>query len=97
MEGVVSYCMIHFSGISMVILPQRTRNNVYNVFIWTSLFIGLGMQMCLYSMEWYARQICPRTLVRKDGKFMNNILWIDFLGCSMGLFRSSIILLSRYK
>ncbi|CAF1148007.1 unnamed protein product [Adineta steineri] len=48
--------------ISMLILPQRTQNNAFNVFIWTSLFVGLGMQMCLYSIEWYARQNCPRTL-----------------------------------
>ncbi|CAF5056571.1 unnamed protein product, partial [Rotaria magnacalcarata] len=30
--------------------------------IWTSLFVGLGMQMCLYSIEWYARQNCPRVV-----------------------------------
>jgi sterol O-acyltransferase len=49
--------------ISMLILPQRTQNNAFNVFIWTSLFVGLGMQMCLYSIEWYARQNCPRAVV----------------------------------
>ena len=48
----------------MLILPQRTRNNAFNVFIWTSLFVGIGMQMCLYSIEWYARQNCPRAVVR---------------------------------
>jgi len=47
----------------MLILPQRTQNNAYNIFIWTSLFVGLGMQMCLYSIEWYARQNCPRAVV----------------------------------
>ena len=51
------------SVISMLILPQRTRNNAFNVFIWASLFVGLGMQMCLYSIEWYARQNCPRAVV----------------------------------
>lgn len=49
--------------ISMLILPQRTQNNAFNIFIWTSLFVGLGMQMCLYSIEWYARQNCPRAVV----------------------------------
>jgi sterol O-acyltransferase len=49
--------------ISMLILPQRTQNNAFNVFIWASLFVGLGMQMCLYSIEWYARQNCPRYVV----------------------------------
>lgn len=48
--------------ISMLILPQRTQNNAFNVFIWASLFFGLGMQMCLYSIEWYARQNCPQTV-----------------------------------
>ncbi|CAF1633686.1 unnamed protein product [Adineta ricciae] len=48
--------------ISMLILPQRTQNNIFNIFIWTSLFVGLGMQMCLYSIEWYARQNCPRAV-----------------------------------
>lgn len=48
--------------ISMLILPQRTQNNAFNIFIWTSLFVGLGMQMCLYSIEWYARQNCPRAV-----------------------------------
>lgn len=48
--------------ISMLILPQRTSNNAFNVFIWSSLFVGFGMQMCLYSIEWYARQNCPRSV-----------------------------------
>jgi sterol O-acyltransferase len=55
--------MFEFSVISMLILPQRTQNNAFNIFIWTSLFVGLGMQMCLYSIEWYARQNCPRAVV----------------------------------
>lgn len=50
----------------MLILPQRTQNNAFNVFIWASLFVGLGMQMCLYSIEWYARQNCPQTVVSID-------------------------------
>ncbi|CAF0802010.1 unnamed protein product [Rotaria sp. Silwood1] len=48
--------------VSMLILPQRTQNIAFNIFIWTSLFVGLGMQMCLYSIEWYARQNCPRVV-----------------------------------
>jgi len=50
----------------MLILPQRTQNNAFNVFIWASLFVGLGMQMCLYSIEWYARQNCPRYVVSQN-------------------------------
>ncbi|CAM4748268.1 unnamed protein product [Rotaria magnacalcarata] len=48
--------------ISMLILPRRTQSKAFNIFIWTSLFVGLGMQMCLYSIEWYARQNCPRVV-----------------------------------
>jgi sterol O-acyltransferase len=55
-----------FSVISMLILPQLTQNNSFNVFIWASLFVGLGMQMCLYSIEWYARLNCPRFVVNKN-------------------------------
>ncbi|CAF4898324.1 unnamed protein product, partial [Rotaria magnacalcarata] len=54
----VQFAVLGF--ISMLILPQRTQNYAFNVFIWASLFVGLGMQMCLYSIEWYARQNCPR-------------------------------------
>lgn len=30
-----------------------------NIFMWVGLFLGNGMLMCAYSMEWYARQTCP--------------------------------------
>ena len=76
----------------MLILPQRTQNNAFNIFIWTSLFVGLGMQMCLYSIEWYARQNCPRTLVSLRLKFFDNRYLI--LDGPIGLFCSSITFLS---
>lgn len=38
----------------------------YNIFIWLALFTGLGIQLCLFSVEWYARETnqCPRTIVK---------------------------------
>jgi len=81
----------------MLILPQRTQNNAFNVFIWASLFFGLGMQMCLYSIEWYARQNCPQFVVKKKKHsfvfiYKTNI----FLEWCIGLFYTSITFLSGY-
>lgn len=35
----------------------------WNVFLWLMLIMGNGMLMCLYSLEWYARQRCPENTV----------------------------------
>lgn len=35
-----------------------------NIGMWLSLFIGTGLFMSLYSMEWYARINCPAANVR---------------------------------
>jgi len=86
-----------FSVISMLILPQRTQNNAFNVFIWASLFIGLGMQMCLYSIEWYARLNCPRSVVNKILKKLNSNDFhrhFFYLEWSVRLFYTSINILS---
>uniref|UniRef100_A0A8C6TBN4 O-acyltransferase n=1 Tax=Neogobius melanostomus TaxID=47308 RepID=A0A8C6TBN4_9GOBI len=32
---------------------------VCNVLMWTSLFLGQGVQVCLYSQEWYSQIHCP--------------------------------------
>ena len=31
--------------------------------MWVALFMGTGLLMCLYSMEWYARLNCPTVQV----------------------------------
>ncbi len=77
----------------MLILPQRTQNNAFNIFIWTSLFVGLGMQMCLYSIEWYARQNCPRAVVsiNKSHLLLSELFLLEW---SIGLFCPAILFLS---
>ena len=46
----------------------RGDSAAWNVFIWTGLFTGLGIQICLFSIEWYARldKECPRTIVSSN-------------------------------
>lgn len=41
------------------ILNDRRKGPIWNVIMWTSLFLGQGVIICLYSQEWYARQYCP--------------------------------------
>ena len=43
--------------VAFIFLPNKSARTG-NVFMWVALFIGTGMLMCLYSMEWYARQTC---------------------------------------
>ncbi|MEE6495778.1 hypothetical protein FKM82_002146 [Ascaphus truei] len=41
------------------ILHDRRKGPIWNVIMWTSLFLGQGVLLCLYSQEWYAQQHCP--------------------------------------
>ena len=45
-------------AVAFIFLPNKLARTG-NVFMWVALFIGNGMLMCLYSMEWYARRRCP--------------------------------------
>ncbi|KAG9483111.1 hypothetical protein GDO78_009189, partial [Eleutherodactylus coqui] len=40
------------------ILHDRRRGPIWNVIMWTSLFLGQGVMLCLYSQEWYAQRHC---------------------------------------
>jgi len=54
-----------FAGFGfMCMFIPKGNNGSWNVFIWTTLFLGLGIQICLFSIEWYARNTnqCPRTI-----------------------------------
>lgn len=42
------------------ILHDRRKNPIFNIIMWTSLFLGQGVLICLYGQELYARQYCPR-------------------------------------
>ncbi|XP_069088203.1 sterol O-acyltransferase 1 [Pleurodeles waltl] len=43
------------------ILHDRRKGPIWNVVMWTSLFLGQGVLICLYSQEWYAQRHCPIT------------------------------------
>ncbi|KAL3832052.1 hypothetical protein ACJMK2_023731 [Sinanodonta woodiana] len=56
----VLFVMFMGAGFAFMFLNKGVSRG-WNVFLWVSLFIGNGLLMCLYSMEWYARQNCPIT------------------------------------
>ena len=44
-------------------IKSDKNSNFWNLLLWIGLLIGLGGLMCLYSIEWYARQNCPQSFV----------------------------------
>uniref|UniRef100_A0A0R3W886 O-acyltransferase n=1 Tax=Taenia asiatica TaxID=60517 RepID=A0A0R3W886_TAEAS len=48
-----------FGGAGFAIANLRGRSKLWNIGLWAGLFMGMGILMCLYSMEWYARKNCP--------------------------------------
>ncbi|XP_078263753.1 sterol O-acyltransferase 1 isoform X2 [Rhinoraja longicauda] len=58
----VLFCLFMCFGMAFnFVLHDRRKGPVWNVVMWTSLFLGQGMIVCLYSQEWYAQQHCPLT------------------------------------
>ncbi|TRY98906.1 hypothetical protein DNTS_032001, partial [Danionella cerebrum] len=58
----VMFCT--FAGIGAVFnfaLNDRRKSPVWNVIMWTCLFSGQGLHVCLYCLEWYAQIHCPRS------------------------------------
>lgn len=55
----VLFVMFAGGGFGFIFLTDKGSNRSWNVFMWVALFIGNGMLMCLYSMEFYARENCP--------------------------------------
>ncbi|XP_071803096.1 sterol O-acyltransferase 1-like [Asterias amurensis] len=55
--------MFLFGGVGFlfIFITSKGSSNIYNIFVWLSLFMGNGVLMCLYSQEWYARQNCQTT------------------------------------
>ena len=41
------------------ILHDQRKGPIWNIIMWTSLFLGQGVIICLYSQEWYAQRYCP--------------------------------------
>lgn len=54
----VLFIMFAGAGFAFIFLPSKAQRSG-NIFMWVALFIGNGILMCLYSMEWYARISCP--------------------------------------
>ncbi|VDL95152.1 unnamed protein product [Schistocephalus solidus] len=53
----VLFFIFGIAGFGIAHLKARSR--FWNIGIWVGLFMGMGILMCLYSMEWYARLNCP--------------------------------------
>ncbi|CAF0783601.1 unnamed protein product [Adineta ricciae] len=57
----VMFLLFGVVGMLFLFLLPRNKGVVYNILLWTFLFIGLGLQSCFYFMEAYARKSCPAT------------------------------------
>ncbi|XP_072537383.1 sterol O-acyltransferase 1 isoform X2 [Salminus brasiliensis] len=56
----VLFCLFMCFGMMFnFILHDRRKGPVWNVIMWTALFLGQGVLICLYSQEWYAQRYCP--------------------------------------
>ncbi|XP_006003185.2 sterol O-acyltransferase 1 [Latimeria chalumnae] len=56
----VLFCLFMCFGMLFnFILHDRREGPIWNIIMWTSLFLGQGVLLCLYSQEWYAQQHCP--------------------------------------
>ena len=51
--------MYVFFAVMFMFVKNKDSPRSGNIFMWVGLFLGNGMLMCAYSMEWYARQTCP--------------------------------------
>ncbi|XP_013379574.1 sterol O-acyltransferase 1-like [Lingula anatina] len=57
----VLFVMFGGIGFGFMFLGLKPTHQAWNVFMWITLMIGMGLLMCLYSLEWYARKNCPVT------------------------------------
>lgn len=58
----VLFCLFMCFGMMFnFILHDQRKGPIWNVIMWTSLFLGQGVIICLYSQEWYAQRYCPLT------------------------------------
>ncbi|PIO13328.1 hypothetical protein AB205_0047150 [Aquarana catesbeiana] len=60
----VMFCLFAILGVLLnFAINDKRKSPVFNVILWTSLFIGQGIQVSLYCQEWYAQIHCPLTEV----------------------------------
>ncbi|XP_040281724.1 sterol O-acyltransferase 2 [Bufo bufo] len=58
----VMFCLFALFGVIFNFMMNDKRTSpIWNVMLWTFLFIGQGIQLCLYCQEWYAQIHCPLT------------------------------------
>ncbi|XP_056157629.1 sterol O-acyltransferase 2 [Lampris incognitus] len=58
----VMFCLFAVFGVVFnFTMNDKRQSPIYNIIMWTCLFIGQGVQVCLYCQEWYAQIHCPRT------------------------------------
>ncbi|XP_030054050.1 sterol O-acyltransferase 2-like [Microcaecilia unicolor] len=56
----VMFCLFAILGVILnFIMNDKRTSPFWNIIFWTCLFIGQGIQTCLYSQEWYAQIHCP--------------------------------------
>ncbi|KAJ7992824.1 hypothetical protein DPEC_G00266010 [Dallia pectoralis] len=56
----VLFCLFMcFGMVFNFVLHDRRKGPIWNVIMWTALFLGQGVIICLYSHEWYAQRYCP--------------------------------------
>ncbi|XP_019952247.2 sterol O-acyltransferase 2 [Paralichthys olivaceus] len=57
----VMFCLFAVFGVVFnFTMNDKRQSPVFNVIMWACLFLGQGVQVCLYSQEWYAQIHCPR-------------------------------------
>uniref|UniRef100_UPI0037E93E33 sterol O-acyltransferase 2 n=1 Tax=Semicossyphus pulcher TaxID=241346 RepID=UPI0037E93E33 len=58
----VMFCLFAVFGVVFnFTMNDKRQSPVFNVIMWACLFLGQGVQVCLYCQEWYAQIHCPRT------------------------------------
>ncbi|XP_043938137.1 sterol O-acyltransferase 2 [Protopterus annectens] len=58
----VMFCLFAIIGVVFnFTMTDKRKGPVWNIIVWTFLFIGQGIQLSLYSQEWYAQIHCPLT------------------------------------
>uniref|UniRef100_A0A665TYN5 O-acyltransferase n=1 Tax=Echeneis naucrates TaxID=173247 RepID=A0A665TYN5_ECHNA len=56
----VLFCLFMCFGMMFnFILHDQRKGPIWNIIMWTALFLGQGVIICLYSHEWYAQRYCP--------------------------------------
>ncbi|XP_078390647.1 sterol O-acyltransferase 2-like isoform X3 [Cetorhinus maximus] len=56
----VMFCLFAIFGVFFNFIFNDNRTSpVWNIMMWVFLFIGQGIQVCLYCQEWYAQIHCP--------------------------------------